>query len=345
VRRASVAVSLGRDPYEVASEALGRVNIEIEGDAKVVIKPNMCCKADPDSGLVTRPEVVEAFVDEVEGSTSDITVIESNLVATGTSCTESLKFAGFGCLERRGVRLLSLSEDEQVSIDFPDLKIYEINIAKTLLDADLLINVPVLKTHTCCAVTLGLKNLFGLTSRADKAVFHEQVYDVMLELYKRFRPGLTLIDGITGSEGWCGEVFGYPLDMGVVLASKDMFAVDKVASELMGFKFKDLHQYRLAYGRGLIDFDEIDILGESPAMITRDFKHQRAVADSILHAIANGEDSKKNLYEMLDLKGRDRDILGIIDYMGWIRVSGDSIEPDMDTLMIHYNVFKKAYPL
>ena len=113
----------------------------------------------------------------------------------------------------------------------------------------------------------------------------------------------------------------------------------------MGFNFEDLYQYRLANDRGLIDFDEIDIMGKNPVMLTRNFKHQRAVADRILHAIADGVDSKKTLNERLDLKGRYKDILGIIDYMGWVKVAGDSIEPDMDTLITHYNVFRRAYPL
>jgi len=260
---------------------------------------------------------------------------------------ENLQYAGYGPLEERGIKLFDLSGDVQVKIP-TDLRFQEFKVAKLLTEADIIINVPVMKTHCICAVTLGVKNLFGFLSTKSKNVFHDLIYEVTLDLNRRFTPDLTIMDGIVGAETWAGEVQGKPKNMGVVLAGTDTFAVDITSSMMMGFEPDKLHIFKLARAMGLINFnyDDLVYLGDDPESLKDPFINQRGEAQRIIDAILGGERSVAGILSIFpegEKQEEALELLKVIEKNIWCWIEGDRFKADIEALKFHYDVVKKAY--
>jgi len=128
-----------------------------------------------------------------------------------------------------------------------------------------LISVPVLKTHIFAGVSLGMKNLKGCTRPEDKAAFHKIDLDrAIVALNGLVRPQLTIVDGTVGMEGM-GPASGTPVNCNLLIAGRDIVAVDSVASFLMGIDPEEVMTVKLGYKAGLgeMDLGKIQVAGEA----------------------------------------------------------------------------------
>ena len=133
--------------------------------------------------------------------------------------------------------------------------------------------MPVMKTHDQTDTTLAMKNLKGLVTDADKRRIHQLgVFEGVCDLVSLFRPAFALVDGIIAQEG-LGPVYGLPVEMGLVLAGRQVLATDAVASAVMGFDPTEIILLRTAQERGLgtLSLKEIAVVGESIEAVRRRF--------------------------------------------------------------------------
>ena len=140
-------------------------------------------------------------------------------------------------------------------------------------DADVIISVPVLKTHDQAEMTLSLKNLKGLESDKDKKELHRRgIFKGVADLASALKPALTVIDGIIGQEG-LGPLYGIPIHMGLLLASRDLVAADAVASVIAGFRPEEVGTtvYGALKGLGTMDLSQIEVVGETLPNVQRRF--------------------------------------------------------------------------
>lgn len=98
--------------------------------------------------------------------------------------------------------LVNLSETKIVNFDFgPESALGIERVSKELIDADVIISVPTMKTHLLTGVTLAMKNMHGTFPDIDKAKFHKMsIEHTILEVNSAFTPNLTIIDGSIGGE-------------------------------------------------------------------------------------------------------------------------------------------------
>jgi uncharacterized protein (DUF362 family) len=111
-------------------------------------------------------------------------------------------------------------------------------LPRTVLDADLVISMPKLKTHHWAGITVSLKNMFGVIPGAvygwPKNVLHwrgidNSILDINAALpVRRFN----IVDGIVGMEG-NGPIQGTGRTTGVVVFGEDPVAVDATCARLM----------------------------------------------------------------------------------------------------------------
>lgn len=139
------------------------------------------------------------------------------------------------------VRLVDLNYGDVQPIQnqgtFTDLK--EFFVSTELLQADLVINVPKLKTHHWVGVTLSMKNLFGTLPGTfygwPKNLLHiKGIRNSILDLSKTIPVHYVIVDGIVGMEG-DGPIMGTAKKCGAIIMSRHMLAVDVTAAEIMGF--------------------------------------------------------------------------------------------------------------
>ncbi|HJQ72237.1 MAG TPA: DUF362 domain-containing protein, partial [Actinomycetota bacterium] len=146
-----------------------------------------------------------------------------------------------------------------------------------VVEADVVISMPKMKTHHWAGVTLSLKNLFGtLPGRVygwPKNILHwAGIEQSILDIAGTVRPSYAIIDGIVGMEG-NGPISGTPIGSGVLVFADDPVAADSVGASLMGFDPEQI-AYLAEASRflGQADPARIEKRGEDPGHLTRAFK-------------------------------------------------------------------------
>jgi uncharacterized protein (DUF362 family) len=120
------------------------------------------------------------------------------------------------------------------------------------LDADRIINVPVVKVHALSRLTCGLKNWYGLLG-GQRELLHQWIHASIADLGSAFLPTLTVTDA-TRVMVRGGPQGGRPTDVvpvGAVAAGTDPVAQDAWAAGLVGLDPRDVGHIVLAEGRGL----------------------------------------------------------------------------------------------
>jgi uncharacterized protein (DUF362 family) len=277
--RVSVVKVAGRDRGQVtagvrqAIEMAGGMNDLIRSGMRVMIKPNMVAPpTSAEAGACTSPLVCQAVADVVKELGARPIIAESS--ARGADTEAAYRIMGYDTLRAQGYEVVDLKQDKTVRIPLVDGRVLnEITTFELVTQVDAIISVPVLKTHDQGQVTLALKNLKGLVIDADKRRIHQiGMFDGAVDLVSHFKPVFAVVDGIIGQEGM-GPLLGLPVAMGLVLAGRDLVAVDAIAGRIMGFAPAEVPITVTAANRGLgtMDEAEIEVTGEPVASVARRF--------------------------------------------------------------------------
>lgn len=137
------------------------------------------------------------------------------------------------------------------------------------MDADVVIDVAKMKTHFLTGISLGLKNSIGVPSykiyqgSGDKGGLHALgIEKVIVDLNRIRRPDFVIVDGIIGGEGF-GPYENTPVKSNIIIAGKDVVAVDTVGLNFMGFSVSDINHVQMAAQNnvGIDDLNKIKIIG------------------------------------------------------------------------------------
>jgi len=271
--QASVAIVRGKQHSKMVETALKLIRAEclVKPTDKVLIKPNYVVAKHPSTGITTDSRVLESIIEFVKKSgVKDIVVGEG-----GAGDTERA-FDVVGIREvtsRQEVRLVNLNRDSRVTVRIPQpLALKEVGVAETALESTCIINVPKLKVHHMAVVTLCMKNLMGLI--LPKSIMHSQINERIIDLASLFndKVKMNVIDGFVGAE--VDETSGSPVEMNLVIAGRDMVAVDAVGTAVMGIDPRKIRYLSLAEekGLGVSNIKEIEVLGESIEDVKRKFR-------------------------------------------------------------------------
>lgn len=245
----------------------------VRAGALVLIKPNLVAVPDHQrSGACTSPEVCKALADMVRELGARPIIAESS--AVGVDTEKVIEKMGYQRLREEGYEVIDLKATPKVKLEIPDGKVLKHVITFELVTkADVIISVPVMKTHDQGEVTLALKNLKGLVTDADKRRIHQiGMFAGAVDLVGHFKPVFAVVDGLIGQEG-LGPLMGLPVRLGVIVAGRDLVAVDATAGRIMGFAAEQVPITRVAAERGLGTLEEaqIEVVGEPIAAVRRRF--------------------------------------------------------------------------
>jgi uncharacterized protein (DUF362 family) len=134
-------------------------------------------------------------------------------------------------------------------------------VYRDALDADVLINVPIAKTHDLAVLTLGMKNLMGLVE--DRGGLHPNLAQRLADLTTLFRPALTVVDAtrILAANGPSGGNLEDVRQTQTIIASHDIVAADAYAATLFSLTGSDIPATRAgaAMGLGTLDLASVRI--------------------------------------------------------------------------------------
>ncbi len=252
----------------------GLESLIMPGDT-VLLKPNLVQPYPYETGTTTNPNLVEALAILCrEKGAHRIIIADGSCVGADTQ----LAFENCGLTAvaaRTGAELVDFTKSEfQYVVNPLAKKMKRIRIPRAFIESNVVIDLPVIKTHDSLEVSLGLKNMKGLLQTNDKKRFHKWgLAQSIVDLNHIARPDLTIIDGTVGMEG-AGPTSGEPVNLGLLLTSKDVVAADTVALEVMGYTLDEVPYIRMAgeAGIGCTDLTEIEIEGLPIEQVRHPFK-------------------------------------------------------------------------
>jgi len=286
---------------------LGGIQQFITPQARVLVKVNhLSPPSPPERGIVTHPAFVEQVLiilkeigakatvrvgDDINvpstkgrGEAADLSACDrpacdrpacdgpaSDGPASNGSACDGFAVSGLRQVCRKlGVELLSFREEGFKHVSIPQGRVLqETHMARAVLEADLVINLPKFKTHSLAVFTGAVKNIYGCLPQGLRVRYHaqfqgEERFNALLaDLFSVVRPQLNIMDAVVGMEG-NGPANGDTRNIGLILASADAVALDRVALAVAGIDPEQVYHLKDAGRRGLgvYQLSHIQVLGE-----------------------------------------------------------------------------------
>ncbi|MCF8008292.1 MAG: DUF362 domain-containing protein [Halanaerobiales bacterium] len=274
---------------EIFSEMSISSDFISKGD-KVVIKPNLLIGKKPEQVVTTHPLVIKKVIDYLKKYECKVIIGDS---PGGPFTKKRLKsiYKKCGFLEFEKIDNVELNYDTSFSkVSFQDgLLIKSFQIANFIKDADLIINMPKLKTHSFMKYTGAVKNLFGAIPGMKKAEYHLRLPEVdnfalmLVDLASLLKPNLNIMDAVIGMDG-DGPSSGRKKEIGYILVSKSPFSLDLAGATLLNIKPEKIPTIYQAIKNNIsLRYDEINLKGDElkPALNTKIPKISRSDTTSI----------------------------------------------------------------
>jgi len=258
-RNPSVFIASGNGAYENTRKVLAHIDLAPVKGKRVLLKPNAGRVAAPESGITTNPQVVAAAIDVFNDAGATVAVGESPI--TGFKAMDAFEATGIASVARdRNCPLIDMDARDPIHWAIKDgIAIQSIEVCSEVAEYDVIVSIPVMKTHIHTVVTLSVKNMKGCLWRRTKVDLHmlpkiegvdERPLNIAIaDLSSVLRPHLSIIDGTFGMEG-LGPSAGNVKKLDLVVAGLDPFAADAVSCSLMGFDVNDVPHLRMGANRG-----------------------------------------------------------------------------------------------
>lgn len=277
-RVAVVRVATYDDRLEgIVLDGLRAVGARLAGRS-VLLKPNLV-EYDPSTAINTDPRLVAATVVAARRLGA-----RSVVVGEGPGHRRDLEYVVtasglLGALEAVGAPFVDLNTAHVVRrplhTSFTGLG--ELWLPAPVVDADVVVSMPKMKTHHWAGATLSMKNCFGCVPGRiygwPKNVLHwAGLDDAIVDVAAAVRPSLQIVDGIVGMEG-NGPIQGTPVHAGLLVFGNDPVSTDATAARLMGFDPERIVSLATA-GRflGQADPEDISQVGEDVDRNVVDFE-------------------------------------------------------------------------
>ncbi|MBP5300637.1 MAG: DUF362 domain-containing protein [Victivallales bacterium] len=262
----------------------GMAGIVRPGD-RVLLKANLLAPAKPDEAVTSHPAIVRAVIREAKSAGAS-RVLVGDSPGVGTT-RETMRACG----------ILQVVEEEGAEMaSFDHVAVFErlentlgkrLELTEHLLETDVLITLPKLKTHVQMGYTGALKNQFGLVVGTRKAQYHfrfqnrDRLADLMIDINRTAKVKLAILDAVVAMEG-PGPHGGRPRKIGALVVGTDLPAVDVVGCQLIGMDPQSypLLQAAARAGYGTTEPADIEIVGERlEALRVPDFELVKAPAN------------------------------------------------------------------
>jgi uncharacterized protein (DUF362 family) len=257
--QAYLAVARGGDPAAItktAITALGGIERFVRSGDDVIIKPNICVDYHPpEYAATTNPTVVATLVTLCLGAGARrVRVMDMPFGGTPES---AYAVSGIeAAVQAAGGEMEVMSPVKFTKFDIPagqDITAWD--VYRDVIEANVLINVPIAKHHSLARLSLGAKNLLGVITRPNQ--IHRNLGQRVADLASLVRPTLTVVDAvrILVTHGPTGGSLNDVQQTDTVIASHDLVAADAWATTLFGLTGSDIGYVKAAAEMGLGTMD------------------------------------------------------------------------------------------
>jgi uncharacterized protein (DUF362 family)/Pyruvate/2-oxoacid:ferredoxin oxidoreductase delta subunit len=274
-----------KDAVNKALELIDADSLFEKEHMRIMIKPNILMDKEPERAVTTHPEVVRGVIRWIKKfGQHNIVVAESSGTSSPGATQKAFEGSGIKkvCIEEN-VDWTPFEKTERKKYEVENPLILEEFVSSPLLkEADLIINIPKIKTHWQVLLTCCIKNMFGTLILGNKAKTHARFSTLdafsaaLADIYSISNPQLTIIDGYLCQEGK-GPSQGDIVKMNLIMAGYDGVALDAAVCKIIGLEPKEVRYIEKAEQKnlGTSDLSKIEILGETIEQVYRKFKIPR----------------------------------------------------------------------
>ncbi|MEW6077273.1 MAG: DUF362 domain-containing protein [Thermodesulfobacteriota bacterium] len=239
--------------------------LELTGK-RVLVKPNILGGHRPEKAVTTHPSVIAAVVARLKKGGAEVMVGDNSGVHGYGRSDEAARISGI--MDAAGDCFIHLG-GKPVRHELPGRGIGHAMISEDVLTADIVVNLPKLKTHGLTFYTGAVKNTFGYVTGGDKMRIHARAVtprrfaEALVDIYAIRPPEFNIMDAVEAMEG-NGPSNGRPRRVGKIMAADNAVCLDAIALRLVGKDPQAIPHLAVAAARGLgaIDADEIIVNGD-----------------------------------------------------------------------------------
>ena len=234
IRADSYDLTQLKSSIEYLLEPLGGIAAFVKQGDRVLLKPNLLTGSRPTKECTTRKEIVYCVAQLVVEAGGKPFLGDSPAFGSARGVAKANGYLPL-CEELD----LPIVEFHGQSYAIENNNFNHLRLSKEAMNADVIINLPKIKSHTQLTMTMGVKNLFGCVPGKMKAWWHteagkdvDRFGEMIVETARAIASNLTIIDGIIAHEG-NGPSGGEPRELGILGASADVFALDRALIEVV----------------------------------------------------------------------------------------------------------------
>lgn len=250
-------------------DLLGGLTKFVPTKSRVLVKPNFLAPHAASKAALTHSTVIEAVCELVFEAGATPIVGDSSSI--GSAKLIARRSGVLPYLEKRGIELIDLN-DSRIFENKTGINFKRFEVSAEAFNADIIINLPKLKTHGQILMTMAVKNMFGAIVGMRKSQWHLRAGKdanyfarMLVELCYFLNPSLSIIDAVIGMDG-NGPGSGRPREIGLVAASDDPVSLDRVMADIVGVNPEKILTLVAAreLGYGPTNLSQIETVGDDP---------------------------------------------------------------------------------
>lgn len=232
--------------FDRAIEELGGMKAFVKKGQRVLVKPNIGWDVPPERAGNTHPALVARIVEQALAAGAKEVYVFDHSCDDGRRCykTSGIEEAARGA----GAKVApAYMEGSYQSVEIPGEQLIRAKVHELLLQADVFINVPILKDHSSSQLTMGMKNLMGVVW--DRGFWHSHsLMQCIVDMAGYRKPDLTVLDAyrILKAHGPRGYNENDAVLTKAQIVGTDIVAVDAAGAKLFGLEPKDVYHVRMA---------------------------------------------------------------------------------------------------
>lgn len=260
---------------------LGGIEKYINKGDKVLLKTNLVMRKSPESAAITHPYIIQSLAEILIDYGAYVEIGDSPGGPFNSVILKSIyKYTGIEDAAKKSKAILSFDTTHSCVKNSNGLILKNISISNMVLNADKIISVGKLKTHSMTTMTGAVKNMFGAVPGAKKAEYHFNYQNIddfakcIIDICRFTNPVLSFLDAVVGMEG-NGPTAGKPRDIGIIMASENPFDLDLSACKVINIPAQEVPILNLAIKNSFCQksIDDIKFVGENiENYIIKDFE-------------------------------------------------------------------------
>jgi len=258
-------------------DLMGGVTNMIDKGDSVIVKPNAGHAEGPETCVCTSPETVRAVIRELKKA-GPREIIIGEAAAIGCDTLECFEVSGIADVVREEAAAAEAA-GERIKIELYDIKrdtdlinvavrgyksnIKRCKLPRKLIEADHIVNLPIMKAHASMVFSCALKNIKGVVQDQVHSTMHQQNLALaMMDVWYAARADINIVDAINVASGFSPHT-PTPLYVGCIMGSTDPVALDLIACDVVGIDTNAVSYFKSADEAhlGVTDRDRIDVIG------------------------------------------------------------------------------------